>query len=109
MPRAHERELTRLSQHAADRAREAARIDAIENDVGNGELAGERLALGLEIDAGGQAVELAVGFDIGVLCVDGLGEAGEFDRGRRRGALVGGSGGLNHGLDRGNRHGGLAH
>ena len=55
----NERELPALEQHAAIGAREtAAALRAVGNDLADCKLAGERLALGFEIDAGREAFEL---------------------------------------------------
>src|SRR5437868_11032613 len=56
----HERELAALEQHAAVGPGEApAARGAVGDHPADGKLAGERLALRLEIDSGGEAIELA--------------------------------------------------
>src|SRR6185503_6789867 len=55
-----ERELAALEQHAAIGRREApAAVGAVGDHLTDCQLAGERLALGLEINPGGEAFELA--------------------------------------------------
>src|SRR3982750_474374 len=57
----HERELAALEQHAAISAREPpAALRSIGDHLTNGELPCKGFALGLEIDASGEAIELMV-------------------------------------------------
>ena len=57
------RRIGRLADDAADVEREAAGAGAVDDHFGDGELAGERLALGFEIDRAGEAF-VSVGFAV---------------------------------------------
>src|SRR6185436_5054179 len=57
---AHEAELTRLGHDAAQAGGEATGTGAVDDDTGDGKLAGQALAAGLEENGGGKAARFAV-------------------------------------------------
>ena len=88
---ADEGELAALLDHSAGRGREAAGAGAVEDHLGDAELAVQRLALRLEIDGAGEAFVLGVGGLGAGMLGDQLGEARGGPASRPRGRPGAGS------------------
>ena len=82
MAAADEGELAALADDAANGGGEAARFGAVDDHLGDGELAVERLALRFPIDGAGEALGLLVGGLGARIVADQLGERARFALGR---------------------------
>ena len=83
-PRRTKENWLRLADDAADGRGEAARLGAVDDHFGDGELAGERLALRFPIDGAGEALGLGVGGLAAGIIGDQIGEAAIVARRARR-------------------------